>query len=123
MQIRWTEKANRNLDDVEAYLALDNCEAAIRMVLKIIRAVEQLLERPALGRPGRVHGTRELVIGGTPFMVPYRVRGEVLEILAVLHGSGPTGFETRNRLFQDSRKQPLHVVVRRGSAAFHGGVY
>jgi toxin ParE1/3/4 len=87
LQIRWTEKANRNLDDVEAYIAQDNSEAAIRMVLKIIRAVEQLLDRPAHGRPGRVHGTRELVIGGTPFIVPYRVRGKVLEILAVLHGA------------------------------------
>ena len=87
MQIRWTEKANRNLDDVEAYIAQDNSEAAIWMVLKIIRAVEELLNRPALGRPGRVQGTRELVIGGTPFIVPYRVRGEVLEILAVLHGA------------------------------------
>ena len=87
MQLRWTEKANRNLDDVEAYIAQDNSEAAIWMVLKIIRAVEELLNRPALGRPGRVQGTRELVIGGTPFIVPYRVRGEVLEILAVLHGA------------------------------------
>ena len=87
MQIRWTQKANRNLDDVEAYIAQDNPDAAIRMVLKIIRVVEQLLQRPALGRPGRVHGTRELVITGTPFIVPYRVRGEVVEILAVLHGA------------------------------------
>ncbi len=87
MQLRWTEKANRNLDDVEAYIAQDNPNAAIRMVLKIIRALEHLLQRPALGRPGRILGTRELVITGTPFIVPYRVRGERVEILAVLHGA------------------------------------
>ena len=87
MQIRWTEKADRNLDDVEAYIAQDNPEAALRKVLKVIRAVEQLLESPGLGRPGRVPGTRELVVGGTPFLVPYRARGEVIEILAVLHGA------------------------------------
>lgn len=86
MQLRWTEKANRNLDDVEAYISQDT-DAALRMVLKIIRALEHLLQRPALGRPGRILGTRELVITGTPFIVPYRVRGERVEILAVLHGA------------------------------------
>jgi toxin ParE1/3/4 len=87
LQIRWTEKADRNLDDVEAYIAQDNPEAALRMVLKVIGAVEQLLDNPGLGRPGRVPGTRELVVGGTPFLVPYRARGEVIEILAVFHGA------------------------------------
>jgi toxin ParE1/3/4 len=81
------------LDDVEAYIAQDNPEAAIRMVLKIIRSVEQLADSPGLGRPGRIPGTRELVVSGTPFLVPYRVRGEFIEILAVLHGAmkWPTG--------------------------------
>lgn len=87
MRIRWTEKADRNLEDVEAYIAHDNPEAAVLMVLKVINAAEQLLDTPALGRPGRVPGTRELVVAGTPFLVPYRVRGQIIEILAVLHGS------------------------------------
>jgi len=93
VQVRWTEKALHNLDDVEAYIAQDNPEAAIRMVLKIIRSVEQLADSPGLGRPGRIPGTRELVVSGTPFLVPYRVRGEFIEILAVLHGAmkWPTG--------------------------------
>ena len=87
MQVQWTEKANRNLDEVEAYITQDNPEAAMRVVLKVIRFVEELADSPGLGRPGRIPGTRELVIGGTPFLVPYRVRGEVIEILAVLHGA------------------------------------
>jgi len=87
LQVQWTEKANRNLEEVEAFIAQDNPEAAIRMVLKVIRSVEQLADSPGLGRPGRILGTRELVISGTPFLVPYRVRGEVIEILALLHGA------------------------------------
>jgi toxin ParE1/3/4 len=87
LQVQWTEKANRNLDEVEAYIAQDNPDSAMRVVLKVIRSVEQLPDSPGLGRPGRILGTRELVIGGTPFLVPYRVRGEVIEILAVLHGA------------------------------------
>jgi toxin ParE1/3/4 len=87
VRIRWTEQAGRNLDDVEAHIALDNPDAAIHVVLTIIRAVEQLLVYPNLGRPGRVPGTRELVISGKPFLLPYRVRREAIEILRVFHGA------------------------------------
>jgi toxin ParE1/3/4 len=87
VRIRWTEQAGRNLDDVEAHIAQDNPETALQVVLTIIRAVEQLLVYPNLGRPGRVPGTRELVISGTPFLVPYRVRREAIEILRVFLGA------------------------------------
>jgi toxin ParE1/3/4 len=87
LQVQWTEKANHNLDEVEAFIAQDNPEAATGVVLKVIRSVERLADSSGLGRPGRIPGTRELVIGGTPFLVPYRVRGKVIEILAVLHGA------------------------------------
>jgi toxin ParE1/3/4 len=39
------------------------------------------------GRPGRWPGTRELIIPGTPYIVPYRVKGPVVEILRVFHGA------------------------------------
>ena len=50
-------------------------------------AVELLATHPASGRIGRVPGTRELVITGTPYIVPYRVRGDAVEILRVFHGA------------------------------------
>jgi toxin ParE1/3/4 len=40
-----------------------------------------------MGRPGRVTGTRELVVDGTPYILPYRVRNRVVQILRVLHGA------------------------------------
>jgi toxin ParE1/3/4 len=49
--------------------------------------VERLREFPALGRPGRVAGTRELVIPGTPYIVPYRVTGEGIHVLTLMHSS------------------------------------
>ena len=49
--------------------------------------MERLREFPALGRPGRVEGTRELIIAGTPYIVPYRVRGDTVEIITVLHSA------------------------------------
>jgi toxin ParE1/3/4 len=46
-----------------------------------------LLENPKLGAPGRIPGTRELVIPKTPYIVPYRVRGTKIEIARVYHTS------------------------------------
>jgi plasmid stabilization system protein ParE len=55
--------------------------------MTIRAAAARLLDHPALGRPGRVPGTRELVVSGTPYILPYRVQGETVQILHVLHGA------------------------------------
>lgn len=88
MQLRWTSLAERDLDGIADYVEADNPAAAARVVLEIIDQVETLLPaHPAIGRPGRVPGTRELVIRGLPYIVAYRVRDSVLELLRVLHTS------------------------------------
>lgn len=88
MRLRWTRLAERDLDEIAAYIGQDNPAAAARVILELIDQVETLLPaHPAIGRPGRVVGTRELVIGELPYVIPYRVRGQDLEILRVLHTS------------------------------------
>ena len=87
MRIKWLRAALRNLDAEAEYIARDNPAAAGRVVQKIRTTVNLLAEQPALGRPGRVPNTRELVISGTPYLVPYRVRGQVIEVLRVLHAA------------------------------------
>ncbi|HLQ35738.1 MAG TPA: type II toxin-antitoxin system RelE/ParE family toxin [Chloroflexota bacterium] len=72
MTVRWLRQALANLDQVAAYVADDNPRAAAATILRIREAVEKLVAHPAMGRPGRVPGTRELVVSGTPFIVPYR---------------------------------------------------
>jgi len=86
LEIRWLKRALANLDAEAAFVALDN-PAAARLVDTIARTVELLAQHPGLGRPGRVEGTRELVVANTPYLVPYRVRNNVLEILRVFHGA------------------------------------
>lgn len=94
MRIRWLRAALANLDAEAEYIARDNPSAAQKTVTKVIQAVNELKRFPAIGRPGRVPGTRELVISGTPYIVPYRVRGDAVEILRVFHGARrwPTQF-------------------------------
>ena len=53
---------------------------------RILRAIDVLATQPQMGRPGRVPGTRELVIPDTGFIIPYRGRGERLELIAIFHG-------------------------------------
>ena len=85
--VRWLKRALANLDAEAAFIARDNPAAAARVVDAIAKAVELLAQNPALGRPGRVEGTRDLVVPGTPYLVPYRVRGHAVEILRVFHGA------------------------------------
>ncbi len=77
-----------DLASLRAYIAEDDPAAAQRIALHIIHHVETLLSKnPELGRPGRVPGTRELVIPSAPFVVPYRVQGNRLQILRIYHGA------------------------------------
>ncbi len=85
MQVRWLRKALRNLEQAYAYIAKDDPEAAIRTILKIQVAVDQLGQFPLMGRVGRVEGTRELVIANTPYFVIYGLKDNTVEILRVLH--------------------------------------
>ena len=85
MTIVWSPRAIEHLAHLREYIARDNPNAANRIASALLEAVERLAELPNLGRPGRVAGTRELVVSGTPFIIPYRLRGDRLEIVAVFH--------------------------------------
>jgi toxin ParE1/3/4 len=90
MRVRWLRTALRNLDEEAADVAADDPAAARRVVERVLNAVEDLATHPDLGRPGRVPGTRELVVPRARYIVPYRVRGETVEVLRVFHTSrGP----------------------------------
>ena len=87
MRVRWLRTALANLDAEAEYIAEDNPAAAARVVQRILRAVDHLKYNPAMGRAGRVPGTRELVVAETPYILPYRVREDAIEILRVFHAA------------------------------------
>ncbi len=86
MRLAWAEPALRDLAAARLYIARDNPAAATRQVERILTAAAGLVRFPESGRPGRRAGTRELVVGRTPYLLPYRISGDVIEILRVLHG-------------------------------------
>ena len=88
MNIIWSPEAIRDLISLRAYIAEESPAGARRIVARILHEVEHLLpDHPQMGRPGRVPGTRELVIPQTPYIVPYRVQRATLQILRVFHGA------------------------------------
>lgn len=88
MIVTWSPEAIDDLASLRAYIAEESPAAAQRVALHILHDVEELLPRsPEMGRPGRVPGTRELVIPKTPFIVPYRIHGQTIQILRVYHGA------------------------------------
>ena len=83
LKITWLKKALANLDAEAEYISRDSHAAAQRVAMAIEQAVQLLASHPALGRAGRVEGTRELVVIGTPYIIPYRVREGRVEVLRV----------------------------------------
>ena len=85
MQVKWLNRALQNLEDEAAYIAEDNPQAANEFVTHVLKSVNQLSTHPSLGRAGRLFGTRELVITHYPYIVPYRVKTDAVEVLRVFH--------------------------------------
>jgi len=86
-RLEYATRYFRRLADIRERIAEQNPAAATRMILRIRTAVGRLARSPELGRPGRVEGTRELVIARTPYIVPYRVRDHVVQVITILHSA------------------------------------
>jgi toxin ParE1/3/4 len=85
MIIGWLDDAVDDLQSLRSYIAQDNVIAAKKVVKKILHSIEILSEQPGIGRVGRVPSTRELIVSGTPYIIPYRVQNNIIEILRVFH--------------------------------------
>jgi toxin ParE1/3/4 len=86
MKVVWSPRAIRHLVALREHIAQDSEQSAALVAQRILHSVELLQTQPEMGRPGRVVGTRELVVPNTPYIIPYRVRRERLELIAVFHG-------------------------------------
>ncbi len=87
MKLKWTRLALQDLRHLHEYIADDNPSAASRMVTRMQEATERLKNHPQMGRPGRVQGTRELVIAGSPYVVVYILGDSEIQIVAIIHSA------------------------------------
>ncbi|HIC7401495.1 type II toxin-antitoxin system RelE/ParE family toxin [Enterobacter hormaechei] len=80
MEIKWLRKAIANLEAEFRYIAEDDPQAAERFVNEVWRLTQLLKEQPAMGREGRLPETRELILHNYPYIIPYRVRNNTIQI-------------------------------------------
>jgi toxin ParE1/3/4 len=87
VKLVWSPYALSDRDAIFSHIEADNPRAAVHVDEQIVAAVRRLIEFPESGRPGRVAGTREMVVPRTPYIVAYVVVPEMVRILRVLHGA------------------------------------
>ncbi|TAN47964.1 MAG: type II toxin-antitoxin system RelE/ParE family toxin [Methylococcaceae bacterium] len=87
MLLEITPEARRDLRGIADYIRRDKPGTARRVVGEILDRLTTLTDFPERGRPGRVDGTREAVLAGTPFIAVYLLMPEVVVIVRVLHGA------------------------------------
>ena len=85
MRVRWSPAARDDLRQQLQAIALDSPDAARLVASRVRKVTNDLADHPRIGRPGRVIDTRELVIAGTSLTAAYRVRGQTVEIVGLLH--------------------------------------
>lgn len=85
LAVRWTTRASKRLDQIGTYISAEDEGAADRVILRILSSIELLAQMPFMGRPGRRKGTRELILPDLPYIIPYRITDEELQILSIVH--------------------------------------
>ena len=83
MKVSWTRRAVRDLTHARSYIARHNPSAANETALRILDAADTISRQPRIGRAGRVDGTREFVVAGTPYILIYRVGKQRIDVLHV----------------------------------------
>jgi addiction module RelE/StbE family toxin len=87
LEVIWSVRARKRLEEIRAYIANAKPEAAQRLSARIVVLVEVLKDFPLLGRMGAEPGVRELIVGGTPYIIFYRVLGKRVTIITIWHGA------------------------------------
>ena len=87
MKVEWTRAAQTDLIEIFDYLLQENPGAAVDVLDKIEHSAAHLANHPGMGRPGRVEHTRELIIPGLPWILPYLTGPTTVTIVRVIHSS------------------------------------
>ncbi len=113
MNLEWSVFALADREEIFDYIEADNPRAAVAMDERIREQAEMLVQFPLIGRVGRIDGTRELVVSGTPYIAAYRIIVDCVRILRVIHGQefGQTKCPRHDVPVHDGRRQRLVLTV------------
>lgn len=85
MKLEWGAFALADREALFDWIARESPRAAATVDERIETAIETLLALPDRGRPGRIARTREFLIAGTSCIASYRVSGDTIRVLRILH--------------------------------------
>lgn len=86
MTLQWTPRAVADLEEISDYLVSVHPKSWERLIERIETTARYLLQFPHMGKIGLAPGTREFVLSGTPYMLVFRLREDVVQILSVRDG-------------------------------------
>lgn len=86
MKLVWTAPAIGDRRAIYDYVDAENPRAAAELDEQFERAANLLRTHPEMGRPGRIAGTRELIVRRRYFLL-YEISDNMVAILAVVHTS------------------------------------
>lgn len=84
MKVVWSNSARTNLGEIVAYIAADNPAAAMWIDGLVVSAAARLRDFPAMGNPGAMPGTREL-LPHPRYRLIYSVSDDAVTILGIIH--------------------------------------
>ena len=87
MKLVWSQRSATDRLAIFVWIAEDDPQAAATVDERIETAAQRLIDFPESGRPGRIEGTRELVIARTSYIAPYQIIGDTVRILRVIHSA------------------------------------
>ncbi len=85
MRVIFSPEAQVDLRRIQSYISRDNPSAAARTARRLIEACDGLEFFPERGRHGKQPGARELTTA-PPYLIVYRVRPDIVQILRIWHG-------------------------------------
>ena len=83
MRTVWSRRALQHLVEIRSYIAKNHPRTERQVAARLLESVDRLAGYPHRGPSGRAVGTRELVVSGTPYVIPYRVKDDRLQLIAV----------------------------------------
>jgi addiction module RelE/StbE family toxin len=82
--LSWKIEAEHQFNDIVAYIELLSPDGAKKITRAILDGLELARSSPHMGRPGRVAGTRELIVHPN-YIVIYRITPHTIDVLRILH--------------------------------------
>ncbi len=86
MRIEWTDRAEYDLEDIEAYFGQYNLQSGMAAGVRIEDQVKLLKSFPDMGHVGTFPGTREVAVPKSQCVVVYQVEQELVRVLRIFHG-------------------------------------